>query len=121
MDSNVFSLVRDLASAETVSVRVRGTCMVPHVADGAMLAVRARPAFPGDVVVFRTPAGDLAAHRLLGWRRAGLVTKGDHAFVHDAPVRRDAVIGIARIAVHPADRLRALRSYVRIAWRRLLR
>ena len=121
MNPNTFSLVRELASAAPVAVRIKGRCMAPVLADGATIAVRARFALPGDVIVFRTPAGDLAAHRLLGWRRRGLVTKGDHADSHDAPVRAEHVIGVAHLRIGMRDRLRALASFAQIACRKLLR
>src|SRR6476661_8888754 len=77
-----------------VQLTIRGSCMSPLINDGASVLVRSRRRYlPGDVIVFRTPAGDLAAHRLLGWRPAGLVTKGDHCSIHDAPVQRDAIVG----------------------------
>lgn len=121
MQPNIFSLLRELSSAGAVALRVRGTCMTPHLAEGALLTVRAGLALPGDVLVFRTPAGDVAAHRLLGWRPSGFVTKGDRAIVHDAPVRRENVIGVADVAISPLDRLRALAAFSRIAWRKLTR
>lgn len=121
MQSNTFSLLRELVSADAVALRVRGTCMTPRIAEGAVLQVRPAFALPGDVLVFRTPAGDIAAHRLLGWRRSGFVTKGDHAVGHDAPVRRENVLGVAAVPVSPLDRARALATFVRLAWRKLTR
>ena len=114
--------LRELARESAVEVRLRGACMAPQLADGAMVSVRRRRIYlPGDVVVFRTRAGDLAAHRLLGWRLAGLVTKGDHCAVHDAPVPRAMLIGAAAVAVSWRARLRAVTDFARIAARRLRR
>ena len=95
--------------------------MAPYLAEASRIVVRSRFALPGDVLVFRTPAGDVAAHRLLGWRRSGFVTKGDHAVIHDAPVRRANVIGVAEVAVSPLQRIRAVATFIRIAWRKLWR
>jgi hypothetical protein len=89
--------------------------MTPQLVEGASVLVRARRVYlPGDVVVFRTPAGDLAAHRVLGWRPAGLVTKGDGCAIHDAPVRRSAIVGAAETDVPFSARLRAIVDFVRL-------
>ena len=96
--------------------------MAPVLDDGAMVSVRARRFyFPGDVLVFRTNAGDLAAHRILGWRPAAFVTKGDGCEIHDAPVRQAAIVGAVELHVRLRDRVRALTHFARIAARRLLR
>jgi hypothetical protein len=94
--------------------------MAPLLREGEAVPVRARRVYlPGDVVVFRTPAGDLAMHRVLGFRLAGLVTKGDACDVHDAPVPPQDIIGAAGVRVRMRDRGRALASLARIIWRRL--
>src|SRR5688500_14223046 len=94
MNSPLFDAVRAMSRDGYVSLRIRGACMVPAFADGQSVSVRARRFYvPGDVLVFRTLAGDVAAHRMLGWRRAAIVTKGDACELHDPPVRRDAIIG----------------------------
>jgi hypothetical protein len=71
--------------------------------------------------VFRTNAGDLAAHRMLGWRRAALVTKGDGCAIHDAPVEPQAILGAVDLPVRVRDRILALRHFAGIAVRRMLR
>jgi hypothetical protein len=112
--------VEELAAEEGVTLRIRGGCMTPHLVEGSNVMVRARRLYlPGDVVVFRTPAGDLAAHRVLGWRPAGLVTKGDGCTIHDAPVPRAAIVGAAAIAVPFSARLRAVVELGRIVIRRI--
>ena len=96
--------------------------MTPALADGATVTVRQRRVYlPGDVLVFRTRAGDFAAHRMLGWRRSALVTKGDHCEIHDAPVARNAIIGAVDVRIKVSDRVKALASYARIVLRRLAR
>ena len=96
--------------------------MVPALDDGEAVVVRARRFyFPGDVLVFRTNAGDLAAHRMLGWRRAAIVTKGDGCEIHDAPVASDAILGAVELPVRVRDRIRAMRQFARIVARRTLR
>lgn len=103
-------------------VVVRGDCMEPRLRSGRELQVRSKRVYlPGDVIVFRTHAGDLAAHRVLGWRPAGLVTKGDHCELHDAPVGRDAIVGKAQVPVAFRERLRAVVALARIVLRRASR
>lgn len=120
MNTPLFHALREM-SADPISFRIRGACMTPALADGTEVSVRARRFyFPGDVLVFRTRAGELAAHRMLGWRRAAVVTKGDGCEVHDPPVARDAILGAADVPVRVRDRVNALRQYARIVLRRLV-
>jgi hypothetical protein len=122
MNSSTFQALRDVSRGAPLSLRIRGGCMVPALEDGAAVMVRARRFyFPGDVLVFRTNAGDLAAHRMLGWRRAALVTKGDGCEIHDAPVTSQAILGAVELPVRVRDRVRALRHFAGIAVRRILR
>lgn len=114
-------MLRSLAR-EGTRVHTRGTCMQPLLAGDALMEVRQKWMYlPGDVLVFRTPAGALAVHRLLGVRPAGFVTKGDHCAIHDAPVKRRYVVGAASVPISAADRLRACADLLRIVWRRLVR
>lgn len=120
MNVSLFDAVRELTRDSALTLRIRGGCMTPVFADGASVEVRARTFYlPGDVVVFRTNSGDLAAHRLLGWRRRALVTKGDGCAIHDAPVPRAQILGAVLVPVPLRDRLRALGQYARIVWARL--
>jgi hypothetical protein len=121
MDARAFAFLRELAASEVVPVRVRGDCMAPLIAAGAEVAVRRRALYlPGDVIVFRTKAGDLAAHRVLGYRPLGLVTAGDHCSMHDAPVARAQIVGaVDALAVGGAARLRALARFAAIIGRRV--
>src|SRR6188474_1205979 len=122
MNLSTFQALREVSSGAPLPLRIRGGCMVPALDDGAAVMVRARRFyFPGDVLVFRTNAGDLAAHRMLGWRRAALVTKGDGCEIHDAPVPPNAILGAVELPVRLRDRVRALRHFAGIAVRRLLR
>lgn len=121
---NVLTLeaLRAVSRDTPVPLRIRGGCMTPLMDDGANVAVRARRLYlPGDVLVFRTKAGDLAAHRMLGWRAAGFVTKGDGCVVHDPPVARAHIVGAVEVRVALRDRVRAVRELARIIGRRLLR
>lgn len=96
--------------------------MTPAFGDGETVPVRERRVyFPGDILVFRTRAGDFAAHRMLGWRRAAVVTKGDRCEVHDPPVARNAIIGAVDVPVRVRDRVQALAQFGRIVLRRLAR
>ncbi|MFL6246629.1 MAG: S24/S26 family peptidase [Thermoanaerobaculia bacterium] len=111
-----------LESFGSLPFRIRGACMAPAVADGETVTVHARRFyFPGDIVVFRTRAGDLAAHRMLGWRRAAIVTKGDGCEVHDPPVPHDAILGAVDVRVKARDRVKAVLQLGRIVLRRLAR
>jgi hypothetical protein len=122
MNLAAFEILREMTHGGAVSLRIRGDCMAPALNDGAAVAVRARRFyFPGDVLVFRTNAGDLAAHRMLGWRGAALVTKGDGCVIHDAPVAADAIVGAVDLPVRLRDRVRAMLDFARIAGRRLVR
>ena len=112
----------DFAAEGGIRVKLRGSCMAPVLADGATVSVRPRRLYlPGDVLVFRTHGGNLAAHRFLGWRPAGLVMKGDACLVQDAPVRRDSVIGRVDVDIPLLSRIRALADFARIIVRRLTR
>jgi hypothetical protein len=122
MNPSAFQVLREMTHAETVSLRIRGVCMAPALDDGTAVAVRARRFYlPGDVLVFRTGAGELAAHRMLGWRRSGLVTKGDGCAIHDAPVASDAIVGAVDLPVRLGERVRAIVELGRILTRRFLR
>jgi len=121
MNTPLFQALREM-SADSISFRIRGACMTPVLDDGTTVSVRARRFYlPGDVLVFRTNAGDLAAHRMLGWRRAALVTKGDTCEVHDPPVSRQAILGAADVPVRLRDRVSALLQFGGIVLRRLAR
>jgi signal peptidase I len=127
MDARAFDFVRELATRESVTVRVRGSCMEPLICAGSEVAIRRRRFYaPGDVIVFRTSAGELTAHRVLGYRRrAGqmfVMTKGDHCQEHDPPVAPEAIMGaVAGLAIPWRQRLQALAQLVRIVARRLAR
>ena len=122
MHRGTFAFLQELAVEGETSVRVRGDCMNPQVVEGGKVQVRARRFYlPGDVLVFRTPAGDLAVHRVLGWRPDGLVTRGDRCSGHDATVTREAIVGAVRTRIPFRTRLRALASLLGIVVRRALR
>ena len=122
MDLRVFAALRDLAAVEDSPVVIGGDCMEPLLRRGETVRVRARRFyFPGDVIVFRTRAGDLAAHRVLGWHPKGLVTKGDDCVERDAPVSHADVVGAARVRIAFGDRVRACVAWTRIAARRIAR
>lgn len=122
MDVRVFSALRELAREEDSPVVISGDCMEPLLRRGETVHVRARRRyFPGDVIVFRTRAGDLAAHRVLGWHPKGLITKGDDCVERDAPVSREDIVGAARVRIAFADRVRAFAAWTRIAARRIAR
>lgn len=125
--SSSFEALRGFAREGTVSVRVRGDCMAPVLADGSPVEVKAaRLYWPGDVVVWSAPEGGLVAHRLLGYRlhrgSLALVTRGDSAAVHDSPVPLSRVLGrVNGIPVPFSARGRAILDLFRIALSRLVR
>lgn len=122
MNSRTFTALREAARGERISIVVRGDCMQPQLRDGDAVDIRAKRVYwPGDVIVFRTRAGVLAVHRVLGWRAAGVVTRGDHCVDHDPPVARDAILGAVCMRVTLRDRVKALVRLARIIVRRVLR
>ena len=122
MDLRAVAVLRELATTGEAKVIVRGACMEPLLRSGEEVLVHAKRVYwPGDVIVFRTCAGDLAAHRVLGWRAMGLVTKGDHCDVHDGPVSRESIVGAIAAPVTFAQRARAVAELARIVRRRLAR
>lgn len=122
MDSRTFLALRDAAGTEPIAIVVRGDCMEPRLHAGHSVEVRARRIYlPGDVIVFRSRTGPLAIHRVLGWRPAGLITRGDHCAEHDPPVAREAIVGAVVLRVTVIDRLRALLQLARIIGRRVAR
>jgi hypothetical protein len=109
VDPRTASFLADLARAGDAMLVVRGNCMKPMLEDGVSVRVKSRRFYlPGDVLVFRTSSNALAAHRVLGWRPAGFITKGDHCFEHDGPVSRAKVVGAVDLPVTPRQRLQAL-------------
>lgn len=122
MNTPTFQVLREISRENALSLRIRGACMTPLLDDGTTVSVRARRFYlPGDVLVFRTNAGDLAAHRMLGWRRAAIVTKGDGCEIHDAPVNRQAILGAVDVPVRVRDRVSAMLQFGGIVLRRLAR
>jgi hypothetical protein len=125
--STSFDALRGFAREGAVSVRVRGDCMAPFLADGSQVEVTAaRLYWPGDVVVWSAPEGGLVAHRLLGYRlhrgTLALVTRGDSAAVHDPPVPLSRVLGrVSGAGIPFSTRGRAMRAFLGIALSRLLR
>lgn len=90
--------LKSLANEEALRVRINGDCMMPLIADGAMIEIRSRRNYlPGDILVKRVDNGQLVAHRLLGAypRNGGLyyITRADNAGREDAPIAAAQVIG----------------------------
>jgi hypothetical protein len=119
--ARTFDALRALAREGPVSVRVRGDCMEPWIAGGALVQVAAaRIYWPGDVVVASAPDGRLLAHRVLGYRllggRLALVTRGDGCVAHDFPVPFDRVLGrVEGAGATLAVRARALGALLALA------
>lgn len=139
----------DELARESGVVRVRGTSMLPTLAESSWVRFDARSPRVGDVVVFRRAAGDLVVHRLLGRRPGGrqpgdpqtrdpwIVTKPDAAAEFDVEARLSSVLGTVvefraestgpwrRLDVSPWRRARSAlwfgRYLLRRVGRRLLR
>ena len=122
-DPVVFDALRAFVREEPVELVVRGVCMTPRLRDGDRVVVAPqRRYWPGDVVAFRSLAGPLLVHRLLGpVRRAGswwVLAQGDARSRPDEPVTWDQVLGKVRdCATGPAttlrDRVGACSRYLR--------
>ena len=113
-------------------LRVTGRSMAPHLREGDVVTLRRgdpRSAAAGDILLFRTDAGQPVLHRVVG-RRAGrdgtprLILKGDALPAADDPVDGARVIGAA-VAVERAGaggvrRTIDLTRPRRRAWSRIL-
>lgn len=98
-----------LAAGRAVRLRVTGRSMAPHLREGDVVTLRRGDpgaAAAGDILLFRTAAGQPVLHRVVG-RRAGrdgeprLLLKGDALPAADDPVDGSQVIGAA-VAVERA-------------------
>lgn len=98
--------------------------MAPHLRGGAVISIRAsRYYWPGDVIAFSSPNGQLLVHRVIGYRPGPgglkLVTQADASDTPDAPVSFAGVIGKtgpipASLRIQAAGRfLRLVLRYVR--------
>lgn len=90
-------LTEVLARGRPVRFRAGGLSMFPLIHDGDVLTVS--PLSPdepklGDIVAARRPAdGRILVHRVIGRRRAGILTRGDAAVCADGVVSCSAIIG----------------------------
>jgi hypothetical protein len=89
-------LAERLTSGEAASLRVTGHSMTPSIRAGDLITLEPlrglRPR-SGDVLAIALPEGRLLVHRLVGWRRGRLVTRGDVAPAADAPAPLAAILG----------------------------
>jgi len=98
VSTRIVRALRELATESPVSLRVSGECMVPLLANGAMIqVVRQRFYWPGDPLVVHAVGGHLLVHRLLGGYSKGRgwrwLTQADNAFRPDAAVPTERIIG----------------------------
>ncbi|HRX63254.1 MAG TPA: S24/S26 family peptidase [Candidatus Competibacter sp.] len=98
VSTRIARALRELATESPVSLRVSGECMVPLLANGAMIqVVRQRFYWPGDPLVVHAVGGHLLVHRLLGGYSKGRgwrwLTQADNAFRPDAAVPTERIIG----------------------------
>lgn len=94
----ILPALQSLARAGGVRMRVRGSSMLPLIADGAVVELVAATAIlPGDIVAFLTHAGAPVVHRALGWsvcrQRLALITQGDACPRPDLGVDPRHIIG----------------------------
>lgn len=88
-----------LAAETPLTMRVRGDCMTPLVADGAWVEIGgpATRYWPGDVVAVHTGGQGLALHRVVGayWRRGEwrYLTQGDRTQRPDGAVPSRLILG----------------------------
>ena len=111
-------------------IPIRGTSMLPVLREGDEVSVRpARIYWPGQVLVFLDPHGQVWVHRLLGAKPSGngwrLFLKGDAASKLDPPVETGRVLGrVVAVRRDGADRpldrtdnflrwMRSLQEYIR--------
>ena len=111
----------ELAAEAPVALTVRGDCMVPLLTDGQRVEVKAaRRYWPGDVIAFSSPTGELVVHRVIGYRsrrgRVVLQTRADASGTLDQPVAPARVLGrVEGLRVGAGARLRALWRFARLA------
>jgi len=114
-----------MATPSDLRVPVKGTSMLPVLRDGDEVTVRpARLYWPGQVLVFIDPHGQVWVHRLLGAKLSGgrwlLHLKGDNVPKLDPPTERGRVLGRV-VAVRSGGRERPLgRTDNFIRWMRSL-
>lgn len=94
--SQYHDVVRQLMDDESITVTVKGECMLPWIENGANVMVSpARVYWPGDVVVFLSSKDQHLAHRVVGlYRRSGRLKVLTQA---DASQRPDAASSIEHI------------------------
>jgi|HubBroStandDraft_3_1064219.scaffolds.fasta_scaffold03474_2 hypothetical protein len=124
--SSVAAVLRELARERPIALRVRGSCMAPALPDGSEVEVAGAAIYwPGDVVAIAAPDGRLLLHRLLGYRlrggRLACVTRGDGCAAPDPPVPPGRLVGRTLERPAPAERLRAVGAFLRLAGCRLVR
>jgi signal peptidase I len=94
-DSAAFS---DLASALLCSgirirFRAKGRSMLPTINDGDILYAESATRFEfGDIVLFREGT-EFKAHRIIGKRHQGFITRGDAGMEPDGEIRKDQILG----------------------------
>ena len=120
--------LKALAADEPLTLNVSGQCMEPAIPDGTEIVVSPRTRYwPGDVIAFRSAAGELRVHRLIGYRwregRLLLQTRADASGTLDEPFPKQRVIGRvvaatrAAALVTPRDRLKSVARFVRLRLR----
>lgn len=107
-----------------LSLRIRGDCMTPLIADGDWVQSLPRQLYlPGDIVIYCNRHGQLVAHRLLGiYRSSGrwlAVTAADNSTEVDSRFRSAGILGRVTHAddttlkITLGQRWQALRRFIR--------
>jgi Peptidase S24-like len=127
------SALKSLIGEAPLRIRINGNCMAPSIRDGSVVEVEARKRYwPGDVLVLRSGADQLIAHRLIGgYRKDGMVklmTQADNGGRPDGVIAADRIVGAVCggdcaqkvIRVPAASRLLSLARFVRYFLYRLV-
>lgn len=84
-----------LGRGKSLSFRARGRSMHPFIQDGDIVTVSPQKGSLtiGDVVLVEAGTGRVILHRIVKRQRAGVVTRGDAAFVCDDLIAYGNVLG----------------------------
>jgi len=126
--------VRQLTRDETVTVTVKGECMMPWIENDARLQITpAKFYWPGDVVVALSKNSHYLVHRVIGgyWRtgRLKLLTQADSALRSDVAVLPGDILGrVTGGSCHPytvsvplSHRLKTLLCFGRVIFRKVVK
>lgn len=96
--SRLHNWVRLLTGDQSVSVLVKGDCMMPWIESDTLVQVApSRNYWPGDIVIVLSQQGEYLAHRVIGfYKKRGqikILTQPDSSHQSDTAAYLDAVLG----------------------------